>query len=677
MRHRLLSTLALAALGSFPARAADFVLLDDNRPARALMPSEANGGSELGPAWTEPTFDDLAWLAGSTGVGFDTDPGTGGDYRSRVRLDVAAMRGANASVFIRVPFLIEPAVRAQLRRLTLRMTYDDGFVAWINGVKVASALEPAGLSWNSASLAGQTHDANPGGAGETFDLTPHLGRLRDGVNTLAIQGLNAAADSPDLLIAPRLIGADTAPPVWPAPRFVEVPGAGTLDFPVAVRSAFDGSGRLFIVERRGRIRVWHRGILSTFLDLRDRVLSSSAASDERGLLGLAFPPGFGVLNRHFYVFYTSSAAPHEGDQILARYFLTASGGGAADTADPASEKVVLRLDDPFGNHNGGDLHFGPDGFLYAGLGDGGGGDDPDNRAQNPNDLWGKMLRLDTESGAPQSSTYAVPIDNPFVGQVGVRPEIWHLGLRNPWRWSFDRDTGELWIGDVGQGAWEEINLAPPNTGGLNFGWRRLEGTRLRPGEPAVSTDPGATAVTIGTLTAPVTEMPHTSGDRSAVGGYVYRGEEFPWMWGTYVHADYRSGRVYGIQPDGSALVRRTLLEDSGLRISSFGEDEDGGLYATHLESDGENSGRLYKVVEVTDEGRLLIRDETRDPASGRVRFTFGGVIGKFYQPEVSTDLVRWQASGPVLAADDVRVPFTEPDGPAAGVAPRFFRVREL
>ena len=339
--------------------------------------------------------------------------------------------------------------------------------------------------------------------------------------------------------------------------------------------------------------------------------------------------------------------------------------------------MVLRLDDPFGNHNGGDLHFGPDGKLYVGLGDGGSGNDPNNAAQNPNDLWGKMLRIDTEAGAPETSTYSVPIDNPFIGLAGVRPEIWHLGLRNPWRWSFDRETGDLWVGDVGQDAWEEIDVAPPNTAGLNFGWRRFEGTRLRPGEPAISTDPAATAITIGTLTAPVTEVAQSTGDRSVVGGYVYRGAEFPRMRGVYLYADYISGRVYGVQPDGPAWLHRTLVQTSGLRISSFGEDEQGGLWATHLADGGTDTGRLYKVIEVTADGYLEIRDVDRDPDTGRVSFTVGGVIGRFYQPEVSTDLVTWQPLGPVLPAEAVRVPFAEPDGPQAGVAPRYFRVREL
>jgi len=673
MWRRLVMRMGMVVLLAQPAGVADVVLLDDAHPARALIPSVANSGSGLGTAWTTREFDDAGWMAGQTGVGFDADPGTGGDYRSAVRLNVGSMRGVNASVFVRIPFSVDPAVRQSLRRLTLQMKYDDGFVAWINGERVAAALAPGDLAWNSTTAGGATHEANLPGPFAAFDLTAHLGLLRDGENVLALQGLNASVDSNDLLLLPRLLGSENAPPVWPTPGFEPVDGAEGLDFPVAVRTAFDGSGRLFIVERTGRILSWKAGTLTPFLDLRDRVLSSPAPSDERGLLGLAFPPGFGVLFRHFYVYYTTNQAPRPGDQVLTRVFLHT---GTNATADPASEREILRLENPFGNHNGGDIHFGPDGYLYVGLGDGGGANDPDNRAQNPNDWWGKMLRIDTESGSPISSTYAVPISNPFVGLAGVRPEIWHLGLRNPWRWSFDRDTGALWIGDVGQDAWEEISYAPPNTPALNFGWRRYEGSRLRPGEPVISTDPEATVVTIGTLTPPVAEIPHTTGDRSLIGGYVYRGTEFPRFHGIYIHADFLSGRVYGVQPDGTSWLHRELTRDPSLRLSSFGEDEDGALYATQLESGGPATGRLYKVVDRSERERLVIFEAARDPTTGRMELTFGAVIGGFYQPEVSEDLRSWRVLGPVIKAESSRVSFTEPEGMGAAIAPRYFRVRE-
>lgn len=662
-----------AGLSYLSCSAADFVLLEDDRPARALVPSMANGGDALRTTWTAIEFDDGAWLSGRTGIGYDADPGVGGDYRSLARLDVSAMRHETASVFIRVPFALEPATRAQLRRLTLQLKYDDGFVAWLNGTKVAEENAPPLLDWNS--LASDSHDARPENAYRSIDLTRHLSLLRDGPNVLALQGLNAFIDSDDLLAAPRLVASDSPPPVWPSIGFAEVDGVGPLDYPVAVRHASDGSNRLFIVERPGRIKVWRNGSLTPFLDLTDRVLTSEAAGEERGLLGLAFPPGFGVLFRHFYVAYTTNQPPSAGDPVIARLFLSPGPSDSA-VADPASERLVLRLNDPAGNNVGGDLHFGMDGYLYIGLGDGGGDNDPDNRAQNPNSLWGKMLRLDTESGPPDSSTYAVPLDNPFVGVQGVRPEIWHFGLRHPRRWSFDRDTGEMWIGDAGQDAWEEISFAPPLTPALNFGWRRYEGGHLRPGEPPLSTDPAATQITLGTLTHPIAESPHSNNQIGVVGGYVYRGSEFPRLQGVYLHAIQSNATVHGIQSDGPSWVHRELA--SGAPIHGFGEAEDGSLYALMPSNiDNPGSGRLYKVIDDTDQHRLLIRDEARHPVSGLLSFSFGAVIGKFYQPESSTDLVTWQPIGPVLPADSRFVSFTEPNEPQAGTAPRYFRVREL
>ncbi|MFN0127041.1 MAG: PQQ-dependent sugar dehydrogenase [Verrucomicrobiales bacterium] len=653
--------------------AADFVVLEDDRPARALVPSMANGGNALGTTWTAIDFDDNAWTTGRTGVGYDVDPGVGGDYRALARLDVSAMRRENPSVFIRVPFAIEPATRASLRRLTLQVKYDDGFAAWFNGTRVAEENAPPILDWNS--LASESHDTRPEEAYRSIDLTQHLSLLRDGSNVLAFQGLNAFIDSDDLLLAPRLVASDSPPPVWPSLNLVEVGGVGPLGFPVAVRHASDGSNRLFIVERPGRIKVWRNGSLTPFLDITDRVLTSNEAGAEHGLLGLAFPPGFGVLFQHFYVFYTTSQSPNAGDPVIARFFLSPGPSDSA-VADPASERLVLHLNDPAGNNIGGDLHFGIDGYLYVGLGDGGGDNDPDNRAQNPISLWGKMLRLDTESGPPESSTYAVPIDNPFVGVQGVRPEIWHFGFRHPRRWSFDRDTSEMWIGDAGQDAWEEISFAPPLTPALNFGWRRYEGGQLRPSEPTLSTDQAATQITLGTLTHPIAQLPRSNNLIDVVGGYVYRGSEFTRLQGVYLYAIQSSGTLHGIQSDGPSWVHRELA--SGVPIHAFGEAEDGtvlALMSTDIDNPG--SGRLYKIVDNTDQHRLVIRDAARNPVSGLLSFSFGAVIGKFYQPEVSSDLVTWQPIGPVLPAHSQFVPFTEPNDPQAGIAPRYFRVREL
>jgi glucose/arabinose dehydrogenase len=462
---------------------------------------------------------------------------------------------------------------------------------------------------------------------------------------------------------------------WPDLRFVEVPGVGAVDFPVAVRHAGDGTNRLFVVERRGKIKVLNDGALSPFLDISDRVLSSTSPGDERGLLGLVFPPGFGTTKRHFYVYYTTGVLT-SGDHILARFRLspTVPPSGITNSADPTSEEILIQFSDPAGNHNGGDMHFGQDGFLYLGLGDGGGGDDLDNRAQNPNDLWGKMLRIDVESTIGTAAKYAVPPDNPFFGVAGVRSEIWHLGLRNPWRWSFDRATREMWIGDVGQGAYEEVNRVAANTKGLNFGWRRFEGLHVRPGEPG---EPNQTQITLGTLITPITETTHAEGDSSVTGGYVYRGPRFPTMKGIYFFADYGSNRVYGIQRENNTWVRQTLKTTS-YDVSSFGEDEQGELYLADLHTNGSpNSGRIYQVGDVTDASYLTFANPTRDPINRRVSFQFGAAVGESYQVQSSSDLVAWLPVGPVIVATTWTMSFADPVDPPAEPGARFYRVIEL
>jgi glucose/arabinose dehydrogenase len=653
-----------------PVGAVETVLLGDAAPAAALIPSAANGGNLLGQTWTAESFDATGWLTGVTGIGFDATPAQGGDYTGVARLSVAAMEDQNSTVFIRIPFTVPTGQLAGIKGLTLRMQYDDGFVAYINGSKVASALEPANLSWNSATLNGQGHTATVG-VFEDFDITPSIGELHEGQNLLAIQGLNSGNGSSDLLILPEIVATDVAPPAWPQVRFVEVPGIGPVDFPVAVRNAGDGTNRLFILERRGRIKVLYNGVLSTFLDISDRVQSSTTNGDEQGLLGLAFPPGFGISKTHFYVYYTTRVAPNGGDQVLARFSLipTVPPSGVVNAASPGSEDILIRFDDPAGNHNGGDLHFGSDGFLYLGLGDGGSGNDPDNRAQNPNDLWGKMLRLDVESTIGTPVKYAVPSTNPFVGTAGVRPEIWHLGLRNPWRWSFDRLTGAMWIGDVGQGAYEEVSYAPPNTPALNFGWRRYEG--LHPGAEF-----GQTQITLGTLTDPVSEVAQSTGDRALTGGYVYRGTRFPTMEGIYFFGDYGSGRIYGVQPAGTAWVRSTL-SSSGFAVSSFGEDEQGELYVADLQEAGPNTGKIYQVGDLTDAGYLTTGNVTQDPDTLRITFEFGAAVGRSYQVMTSTDLVTWSPVGGVIVANAWTMTFTDPADPPAQPGGRFYRVDEL
>ena len=324
---------------------------------------------------------------------------------------------------------------------------------------------------------------------------------------------------------------------------------------VDVVNAGDGTQRLYLVQQPGQVRVFAANTLRAepFLDISSRI---GATGDEQGLLSAAFPPNY-TSKRYFYVLFT---APDRSVNV-ARYRVSADNV----RADPASEQIVLRVPHPETNHNGGKLLFGPDGYLYVSIGDGGGANDPFLTGQNPNQLLGKVLRIDTESG---DATYRVPASNPFVGREGYRPEIWALGLRNPWRMSFDRATGDLWIADVGQGQREEVNFQPANSaGGQNYGWSVYEGTRCFRGGDSCST-PG--------LTSPVAEYDHSLGC-SITGGYVYRGSAYPALVGTYLYADYCSGRVFAITRSGDAFTATQQL-DTPYGVSTFGEDERGNIY---------------------------------------------------------------------------------------------------
>ena len=343
-------------------------------------------------------------------------------------------------------------------------------------------------------------------------------------------------------VSPTPAGATTFPD--PGAYTWETVVSG-LERPVDLKYPDDDSGRLFIIEKVGRIRILQAGNLvgSPFLDISDRVGSGRS---EQGLLGLAFHPHYAD-NGLFFVNYTDK----NGNTVIARYQATAD----PNVADPNSEVVLLNVDQPFQNHNGGALAFGPDGYLYAGLGDGGSGGDPFGNAQNLDTLLGKILRLDVDSADP----YAIPPDNPFGD------EIWAYGLRNPWRFSFDRLTGDLYIGDVGQNSWEEIDFVPKGTpGGMNFGWNILEGTHPYNGGPQDG------------LVPPVAEYGHGQGRCSVTGGYVYRGAMPEWN-GVYFYGDYCAGTVWGlIHSDGG--WPNQLLYETGTSISSFGQDPAGEVY---------------------------------------------------------------------------------------------------
>jgi len=327
-------------------------------------------------------------------------------------------------------------------------------------------------------------------------------------------------------------------------------------------------GRLFIVEQTGAIRIVKDGTLLgvPFLDISAQVL----AGGEQGLLGLAFDPDYATTGR-FLVHYTDLA----GDTRLSIFQISAD----PDIADPASQQIILTADQPYPNHNGGQVVFGPDGFLYMGLGDGGSQSDPEGRGQNLSDLLGSILRLDL-----QGTSYSVPVDNPFVGQAGIRPEIWSFGLRNPWRFSFDRATGDLYIADVGQNRFEEVDVAPTTEAGgrgANYGWNIMEGSHCLSGE----------ACDQGGLTLPVFEYGHPQGC-SITGGYVYRGSAIPNLQGLYFFGDYCEGWVRSFRYTSGAAIELTdwpTLRPGG-SITSFGEDPAGELYVLS------SSGGVFKVV---------------------------------------------------------------------------------
>jgi glucose/arabinose dehydrogenase len=331
------------------------------------------------------------------------------------------------------------------------------------------------------------------------------------------------------------------------------------------------------VEQAGRIRILDNGVVrpSPFLDLASLAPPRLVAGGEQGLLSVAFPPGY-ASKGYFYVNYTRAA---DGATVVARYRVSA---GDTNVADNTIEEVILTVPQPFSNHNGGQLAFGPDNNLYIGMGDGGSGGDPLNNGQRTDTLLGKILRIDVESGA---ATYAIPPGNPFVGVAGSLPEIWALGLRNPWRFSFDRGTGDLFIGDVGQGSLEEVDVQPAgDNAGRNYGWNIMEGDSCYPPPPS-----GTGVCNRTGLALPVFVYDHSLGC-SVTGGHVYRGAAFPSLRGVYLFGDYCSGRIWGLRKNGAAWDS-TLLLTPALNISTFGEDEAGNVYVAN-----HTNGELLKVV---------------------------------------------------------------------------------
>jgi glucose/arabinose dehydrogenase len=347
-----------------------------------------------------------------------------------------------------------------------------------------------------------------------------------------------------------------------------------LRAPLHLTHANDGSGRIFVVEKAGRVLLVRDGKVAEkpFLDITS-VVGSSAS--EQGLLSIAFHPNYKETG-FLYTSYTD----RRGDTVIARYKVSADDPNSMDVN---SAKTVLTQDQPFSNHNGGLIKFGPDKFLYIGLGDGGSAGDPQGNGQNLDTWLGKILRIDVDSGDP----YGIPPTNPFGSAPGTRkgrPEIWAFGLRNPWRFSFDRANGDLFIADVGQNAYEEVNYQPAgSTGGENYGWVIMEGKHCY---RAGSCDQNG-------LVLPIAEYGRDSGC-SVSGGYVYRGKAFPRFQGTYFFGDYCSGLIWALQPISKTVWSMTKVLDSKRTISSFGEDEAGELYLTDL-----TDGNVYRIVDLT------------------------------------------------------------------------------
>ena len=643
----MVSRMAFAVVFLLGAELSAAVLVDEQSQARALVPSVENGGSALGESWkgVADPVNIAQWQAGVPGIGYDTS--NGDRYRPLIGIDVEPMRSQVGSVFIRVPFQVAASELKQIKTLTLRMKYDDGFVAWINGVRVAASNAGAQSPvWNALASAGHSDDEAE--SFESFDISASLGALVEGENMLAIQGLNDGLSSSDLIMLPQLVADDTQ---WPVLR-VEAVATG-LERPVDIQHCGDGSGRLFVLEKPGRVRIIKQGILLTapFLDIESGVDDSS---NEEGLLGMAFPPGFATAAEpHFYLCYTGSSG-----LTLSRFLV--------DPLDPdralqASEEVILTQGQPFSNHNGGQVQFAADGYLYMALGDGGSGNDPGDRAQDRSSRLGKILRLDVEGVPDPGKSYAIPADNPFVGDVSTLDEIWALGLRNPWRFSFDRETGDLWIADVGQGALEEIDFQPAGSaGGENYGWRFFEGDRenvttgIIPGEPV----------------SPVHQYGRSFG-RSITGGYVYRGIQYPRMQGVYFYVDYYVGDFHGIRPDGKQGWQVQSLLSGSTRVTTFGEDENGELYYA-TDSSGSSPNSIFRISDIRDTGYLKVLSVELE-ADGQLSLVFGSEIGENYQLQVSGDLSAWDSVGDVSQATGYTHRFTDPFDPEPGQE-RFLRV---
>ena len=453
------------------------------------------------------------------------------------------------------------------------------------------------------------------------------------------------------LLSPALLADSKAsvPAALPAIQLTALPGAA-LASPVHVTNAGDGSGRLFVVEQTGHIKIFKNGayLATDFLDIHSLV----TCCGEEGLLSVAFHPNY-ASNGFFYVYYANNLVS-PGDITLARYHVSAD----PDVADPASALILLVVPHPVNtNHYGGQLRFSPiDGYLYMNTGDGGSGGDPPNNAQNLNVLLGKMMRLDVDGtgaipcGQSTPMPYAIPPTNPFVGVAGC-DEIWAYGLRNPWRSSFDRATGDLLIGDVGQDLYEEIDFQPAaSTGGENYGWRLMEGFHCY--NPPTNCNDGS-------LTLPILEETHSDGWCAIIGGYRYRGTAIPGLVGVYLYSDNCLGQIWGATDSGGHWTAQEMLNTS-LSVSSFGEDEAGEVYLTDL------GGTVYRIDGVANPSPNLLSLNPNAVIAGDPAFTLQ-LTGTGF---VAGSTVRWNGSDrptTYLSSTSLTAMISAPDVAAAGI----------
>ncbi len=425
---------------------------------------------------------------------------------------------------------------------------------------IGSASDPEDGALAGASLTWSSSRDGALGSGDTLRVTT----LSVGLHTITLHATDSHGAASEMTRTVTVSGGPGTLGLQPV--------ASGLSNPVFLTAPAGDTARLFVVEKTGRIRIIKHGVLlpTPFLDLTDSVTTGS----EQGLLGLAFYPDYATSGR-FLVSYTSPhGAESGGTSVIARYHVS----GSADVADPASGVTLLSLDQPYSNHNGGMIAFGPDGYLYAGFGDGGGGGDPLSTGQDARDLLASILRLDVSG----NGSYTIPSGNPFATSPTLRHEVWSYGLRNPWRFSFDRGSGALYIGDVGQNAREEIDVEPAaSAGGANYGWNTMEGMNCY--NAPVCDQSG--------LTLPVLDYDHGQGC-AVTGGYVYRGTAIPTLVGHYLYSDYCSGWVRSFEwQNGQATNQQDQPALSpGTLITSFGEDAAGELYIL------QQSGEVYRIV---------------------------------------------------------------------------------